>query len=333
MQRIAPDMKQKAGELLKTGAVNMAVAWAKGDLPYDTTPAFFQTPDTLDNMVYSGFCGTNLSKYLIALQQQQIQNKNDGKTLIFLKPCDTYSLNQLLAENRADREKIHVVGVGCDGMIDIEKLRSKGFKGIIEINEDGSNLKIKTMYGDETCSRQEALLEKCFNCKGKEHKIYDELIGADTSSEIEPSDRFSKITELEGKTSDERFSFWRGELSKCIRCNACRNTCPACSCLKCVFDNAASGVNAKSNANEFEENMYHIIRAFHVAGRCSDCGECTRVCPQGIPLHLLNRKFIKDMNNFYGEFQAGEKAELCSPLLSYGLTDAEPNVISKGEGK
>ena len=41
------------------------------------------------------------------------------------------------------------------------------------------------------------------------------------------------------------------------------------------------------------ENMFHIIRAFHVAGRCTDCGECTRVCPQGIPLHLLNRKFIK----------------------------------------
>ncbi|URW87892.1 4Fe-4S dicluster domain-containing protein [Blautia wexlerae] len=29
--------------------------------------------------------------------------------------------------------------------------------------------------------------------------------------------------------------------------------------------------------------MFHIIRAFHVAGRCTDCGECDRVCPQGIP--------------------------------------------------
>ncbi|MFR1039192.1 MAG: 4Fe-4S binding protein [Clostridium sp.] len=27
--------------------------------------------------------------------------------------------------------------------------------------------------------------------------------------------------------------------------------------------------------------MFHIIRAFHVAGRCTDCGECSRVCPQG----------------------------------------------------
>ena len=66
-----------------------------------------------------------------------------------------------------------------------------------------------------------------------------------------------------------RFAFWRSELSKCIRCNACRNVCPACSCVKCVFDNDASGVASKANTDTFEENMFHIIRAFHVAGRLS----------------------------------------------------------------
>jgi ferredoxin len=35
--------------------------------------------------------------------------------------------------------------------------------------------------------------------------------------------------------------------------------------------------------DSFEEKMFHMIRAFHVAGRCTDCGECSRVCPQGIP--------------------------------------------------
>ena len=31
-----------------------------------------------------------------------------------------------------------------------------------------------------------------------------------------------------------------------------------------------------------------------------------RVCPQNIPLHLLNRKFIKDIDEIYGDYQAGE---------------------------
>ncbi len=128
-------------------------------------------------------------------------------------------------------------------------------------------------------------------------------------------------------TPQERFDFWRTELSKCIRCNACRNVCPACSCRTCVFDNAASGVAAKVNADTFEENMFHIIRAWHVAGRCTDCGECSRVCPQNIPLQLLNRKFIKDMNELYGEFQAGEDSETKGPLTAFTKEDAEPGII------
>ena len=72
--------------------------------------------------------------------------------------------------------------------------------------------------------------------------------------------------------------------------------------------------------------MFHIIRAFHVAGRCTDCGECSRVCPQGIPLHLFNRKFIKDINTLYGEYQAGLDPDAVGPLTSFRTEDAEPGV-------
>ncbi|MEE1224927.1 MAG: 4Fe-4S ferredoxin, partial [Clostridia bacterium] len=52
------------------------------------------------------------------------------------------------------------------------------------------------------------------------------------------------------------------------------------------------------------------------------------VCPQGIPLHLFNRKFIKDINEFYGEFRAGEDAETVAPLTDFTFDDREP-----GEGR
>ena len=84
---------------------------------------------------------------------------------------------------------------------------------------------------------------------------------------------------------------------------------------------------AKANTTDFEENMFHIIRAFHVAGRCTDCGECSRVCPQHIPLHLLNRKFIKDIDELYGDYQAGEGAEERTPLTTYTKTDVEPSIV------
>ena len=163
------------------------------------------------------------------------------------------------------------------------------------------------------------------SCKSKKHVTYDELIGED--GDVLDSNRFDMVEKLENMTAQERFDFWRDQLSKCIRCNACRNVCPACTCENCVFDNPDSGVSNKTAADSFEENMFHIIRAFHVAGRCTDCGECSRVCPQNIPLHLLNRKFIKDINSLYGEYQAGEDTTSRAPLTDYTADDCEASIV------
>ena len=130
---------------------------------------------------------------------------------------------------------------------------------------------------------------------------------------------------------DERFAFWRQEFLP-LHPLQCLPGCLPCVYLrKCVFNNPQSGVENKAISDSFEEKMFHIIRAFHVAGRCTDCGECSRVCPQHIPLHLLNRKFIKDINDFYGEYQAGETVGSRAPLVNYAVDDLEPaDAIAKG---
>jgi heterodisulfide reductase subunit C len=320
-------IRKKVKELLSDKTVTRAIGWESGEFFYDHTPAIFDSADEVSSLVYDCFSGSNLSKYLIK------NTAPEGKTLVLLKPCDTYSFNQLLNEHRIDKDKIYVLGVGCKGMADIDKIRAKGIKGIEKIEQKGDDLIISTIYGEKTCKLADVLLEKCVSCKGKKHMIYDELISDNEDEAVKPSERFDLVDKLEKMTSEERFKFWQGELSKCIRCNACRNVCPACSCRTCVFDNSHSGVASKANADSFEEKMFHIIRAFHVAGRCTDCGECSRVCPQGIPLHLLNRKFIKDINSLYGDYQAGATADQRGPLTNFTQEDVEPTFISDKEGK
>ena len=318
------ELKNRALQLLKDGTVSRVLGWRIGENTYDPEPAFFSSEEEMENFVYNNFCAANLSKYMIEA------SKLEGKTLVCLKPCDSYSFNQLLAEHRIDREKAYIIGVGCKGKLSIENVKRAGVKGILSVT-DTDPLQVETLYGNTEVPYKAAMLDRCHVCKGKEHVVYDELIGEseDTSS----ADRFAEVRIIEAMSPEEKFAFFQKELSKCIRCNACRNVCPACSCRKCVFDSNKFDSAQKANVDSFEEKMFHIIRAFHVAGRCTDCGECSRVCPQGIPLHLFNRKFIKDINNLYGEYQAGADVNARGPLTSFTFDDAEPSIVAEGGTK
>ncbi len=329
MQKINRDVLiEKVVSLLSEGKVDRVYGWKQGDFSYDVTPALFNDAESLKkDFVFGDFCGANFSKYLV----KETKKQDVGKILVFLKPCDTYSFNQLLTEHRFDREKVYAVGIPCNGMVDVRKIKAIAGDGIISVNCDGDTIKVETLYdGVKEIQKKDVLSERCTNCKSKKHVAYDELIGED--GELVDNNRFDEVEKLEKMSADERFAFWQNELSRCIRCNACRDVCPACTCEKCVFDNPNSGVENKAISDSFEEKMFHIIRAFHVAGRCTDCGECSRVCPQNIPLHLLNRKFIKDINGFYGEYQAGEEVGSRAPLVNYTKEDIEPtDAVKKGD--
>lgn len=327
MQEITREiLVSKASEMLENGTVDRVLGWKAGEFDYDVTPAVFHTAEELaESFVWNDFCGANFSKYLV-----KETGKSEQKILVFLKPCDTYSFNQLLTEHRFDREKVYVVGVPCSGMLDAGRIKEQA-EGIAAIRVDGEQVLVDTLYdGTLTLDRSAMLPDRCTNCKSKQHVAYDELLGED--GEILDSKRFDEVDKIEKMTPDERFAFWQNELSRCIRCNACRDICPACTCEKCVFDNPNSGVENKAPATSFEEQMFHIIRAFHVAGRCTDCGECSRVCPQHIPLHLLNRKFIKDIDAFYGEYQAGAEVGSRAPIVNYTTGDLEPSeAVERGD--
>ena len=315
------ELKTRAIQLLKDGTVARVLGWRIGENTYDPEPAFFDSVEAMEGFVYNNFCAANLSKYMIEA------GKLEGKTLVCLKPCDTYSYNQLLSEHRVDREKAYIIGVGCKGKLSIQNVKRYGVKGILSTT-DTDPLQVETLYGTAEVPYKAAMLDRCHVCKGKTHMVYDELIGE--SAETGDADRFAEVRIIEAMSPEEKFAYFQAELSKCIRCNACRNVCPACSCRKCVFDSNKFDSAQKANADTFEEKMFHIIRAFHVAGRCTDCGECSRVCPQGIPLHLFNRKFIKDINTLYGEYQAGADPDARGPLTSFTTEDAEPSVVSQG---
>ena len=111
------------------------LGWKTGEFFYDLTPGTFESVEEVEReFEYGVFAGANLSKYCIA------ESKKDGVTAVFLKPCDTYSFVQLLKEYNIKREKVYIVGVQCDGMCDMERIRARGISGATAVEEDGEDL-------------------------------------------------------------------------------------------------------------------------------------------------------------------------------------------------
>ena len=316
MQELTSDLIKIAKDKLASGAVQSVIGWRRGLFDEDVTPSTFKDAADLEkNFVFNKYCKANLSKYLVkitraietaktttrtnnAMAKQRDPNAPEApipneKVLVFMKPGDSHSFCQLLKENRITRDDVYVVAVPCSCEMD-------------ESVKEG---------------------EGCDHCRNKKHVVYDEVVGKAREEAIADPSRFEGVEKIQNMTADERDKFWKAEFSRCIRCNACRDVCPACTCEKCVFDNNNLYTSQKVAQVPFEESLYHIIRAWHVAGRCTDCGECSRVCPEHIPLHLLNRKFVKDIDEIYGPYIAGSDMETKPPMLTWTAGDAEPSVV------
>lgn len=327
MQKIEELMRVKAAALLQDGTADCVLAWRKGEFPYDHATAVFHTNEELQELTYDCFCPANLAKYLI-------QTSRAGKkAAVFLKPCDTYGVNQLLKDHRIRRDLVHAVGTPCGGMLDIRKIRAAGCRGILAIEDRGDDVVVTCAGGTVTLHKADVLLRKCLACKGNDYKIADEEIGTKQAVPQAPADRFAEVEAIEAMTPEARFAFWQQELSRCIRCNTCRDVCPACSCEQCIFDHPGSGADGKAYADASQEAMFHVIRAFHVAGRCTGCGECGRVCPEGIRLDLLNGKFAKDINTYFGPYQPGEDAETAAPQFTFRPGDPDPDTVTQNDDR
>lgn len=318
MEKIANKVRETARLALANGEVNKILGWKKGDFWYDSYPAFITEEEETASLIWDSFCVANLSKYLIE------QLKEGIKVGVFLKGCDARAFNQLLKDNRVDRDEVVIYGLPCPGMIDPEKVKKAGLaKGLLDVQRSEDEVVFITKEGEQKFPEREFAYDKCLTCQYPNPVVYDELLAEEVERNNTTEDFYQDVEEIEKMSPDERFAYWAEQFSKCIRCNACRNVCPACSCEKCIFDNSKANVAGKAKVDS-EEQFFHIIRAYHVAGRCVDCGECSRVCPSGIPLAKLNRKIIKDITEFYGEHNAGVNPSLEAPLETFKLEDIDP---------
>jgi hypothetical protein len=267
------EIQSKARELLQSGQAACVIGYEVGPRGR-TRPAFVYDAADVERLVWNQQCTHNLTVYL--KQKLKTNGGEAGETpdpvAVVVKPCDSRAINVLLAERQIEREQVHIIGVACDG--------------------------IREGAGFGRATSEAALQARCRRCDERKPAIYDTLIGeppAVTADDAANAD----LAQLEAMTPAERAAFWLAQFDRCIRCYACRQACPMCSCPTCLYERDDSlwvGMGIEVN----EKRTFHLGRAFHLAGRCIGCDECERVCPVDIPIGLLNRKLAEAVHEAFG---------------------------------
>ena len=304
-------IKAEAKRLLQEGVVEVVLAFKRGDTPLHPQPAFLRSPEEIDNLVYDSLCQNNLATFLTRMPKQ-------SKLGMVVRGCENRSVNALVVEGQKLRENLYLIGVPCEGIVDWRKIVNQVGEAVLNVREEADLVMVETRQGQATFNKKELLHESCLRCIHPTPISADILIG-EALPEGDPNLARTAVEEFEALPREERFAWFQQEAERCIRCYACREACPMCYCEECFVDHTNPRWT-ESGATPAGMQAWHIVRAFHQAGRCTSCGACERACPMDIKMTYLTEKLNHDIRSKYN-FEAGMDAQTQPPFATVTLDD------------
>ena len=313
------DMEQKLHNetkaLLEQGSVDYIIGFEPGSLKFTTTPLITKDKNEVDRLIINSFIVNNLANFLTELK---------GRLGIVAKGCDSRSIVSLIQDNKVARENVVILGVPCAGIIDlskVERLTGKDRDELDDINREEDKVVITADGKRSEFPVTEILFDNCLSCELSTPQEYDILLGEPTLPVANRPVSQAKIDQLKGMPPEQRWDFWKNEFSRCIRCYACRNVCPACFCQRCFVEETEP--QWVMPVPRWQDNLvFQVIRNIHVAGRCTDCGECERACPVNIPLRSLTKEMYDLVDELF-QFKAGMDKDALPLMTHYEQEEAE----------
>jgi formate dehydrogenase (coenzyme F420) beta subunit len=266
-------LRDTVKDLFAKNKVDMIIGFRNGSLPNTARPFFIHAIDDVENLVWNQFCAGNLATYLPKLFEKPQRPPKDYKPPrigIIAKGCDARSITGLIKEKQVPKENLVVIGMSCSGMTSSSK-KSNG--------------------------KKDSLNRACVECTSPTVLKADIIIEGDSRKPAKAD--FARIKKFESLPAEQRWKIFVDEISKCIRCNACREACPNCYCKVCFADQRKPSWVSPGNMLS-ETIVYHLGRMYHQAGRCVECDACVNACPMGIDLRLFTQKLAMDAKELFG---------------------------------
>lgn len=311
MDKYTEKIRSIAGNLLKDGKVDKVIGYKQGSLPMAANPFAARTQEQAEELVFNSTCVMNLANYLTDTTE---------KIAVVAKGCDSRNIVNHIVENKIKRDQVYIIGVPCSGMVDKRKITSEFETDLTEFAENGDEITVKSLEKEEVIQKKDYLRDCCLTCIKPNPVIWDELAG-EFVEEKKMENRFASVEKIENMNPDERYSYFTELTRTCIRCYGCRNACPLCYCPTCFVDESGPQWVGKGQ-NETDIQTFHFLRAFHCAGRCTDCGACEEACPMGIKVREFTKKLVKDSSELF-DWETGLDLNKRPPLDTYSPEDPD----------
>jgi formate dehydrogenase (coenzyme F420) beta subunit len=334
------ELREKCRQLLRDGTVRVVIGYGQATFGDSVCPVFITRPEDVDQLVWNERCFANLTTYLTRKEVQAL-----GKAAICVKPCDERAIVVLEKESQIDRSQLYVIGLACDGVgnphlpkcqncnihtpprADLVIGQSSSTDGChahacVSMSDDHehghASVAMAPTKGDDQGHGHASVAMA--PAKGDDQG-HGHASVAMAPENCDSTGRYDVLDEFMKKTPGERLAYWTAEFRRCIKCYACRQACPMCYCRQCLVDKNRPVVVTPS-ATLKGNVAWQITRAFHLAGRCVGCDECTRICPAGIDLRLLNLSLAKAAEEKFN-FRAGIDLDAEPVVGAYREQDRE----------
>jgi ferredoxin len=312
-EQLTPIIRERVRDLLAAGTVDSFIGYRAGSRPLRVSPHTVQEAEAADSLVWNASCINNLAGAL--------HKAPAGRVGLLVKGCDGRTLVELLRLRQVRRDDVHIVGLPCDGMVDAELVGDYcPPPTIAALHAEGDTFVITQKSGETlTVPRDDVLASKCRACTTPVPPVYDELLGTPPAEPPAAPAPPPQVAELSSLSARERRAFWADLLSQCTLCYACQTACPLCFCPQCpvTLPREQARQQAGNLAAVFS---FHLGRAYHMAGRCTGCMECERVCPQDVPLSAIFGKVEHDSRELFGAL-TGFDPTAAPALSSFAVSD------------